>query len=182
MQNNIDKNEIWKDVVGYEGLYQVSNYGNIKCSAKIDMSGHRRKEIIYNFTSNASKGYFNISLRKNNFEKNAKVHRLVAQAFIPNIDNKPEVNHKNGIKTDNRIQNLEWATRQENATHASKNGLMHGVRGCQNKKSKLIESQIKEIRFLCKNKINYGTIAKQFGISRSNVCLISQHKRWSHIQ
>lgn len=109
-------NEVWKDVKGYEGLYQVSNLGRVK-SIKRDlvMVPHKRQH-----------GYLGVQLHgkgghpKRNF-KTFSVHRLVAEAFVPNPGNKPEVNHINEDKTDNRAENLEWATRVENCNHGTRN-------------------------------------------------------------
>lgn len=103
--------ETWKDIKGFEGIYQISNMGRVK-SFKADPNG--RILSIKN-----SKGdYLNIVLCHGNKRRSVKVHRLVAEAFIPNPDNKPEVNHKDGNKQNNRVGNLEWATRIENQRHA----------------------------------------------------------------
>lgn len=114
--------EIWKDIEGYEGLYQVSNLGRIKSLEKMVVSKNhsiqKRKERIIKSSPN-NRGYLKIGLSKNNKRKFYRVHRLVAQAFIPNPDNKPEVNHINEIKTDNRVENLEWMTRKENCNYGT---------------------------------------------------------------
>lgn len=99
--------EIWKDIVGYEGLYQISNFGMVKSLV--------RDKIM---KLKVDDGYNRISLRKNSGYKIFPVHRLIAVAFIPNPKNKTYINHLNGIKNDNRIENLEWCTASENRRHA----------------------------------------------------------------
>lgn len=118
--------EIWKNIEGYEGLYQVSNLGNIKSLKK-----HRYNGINYYIQNekllklqNDKNGYKVINLYKNKHIKNFKVHRLVAQAFIPNIEKKSEINHIDGNKQNNRIDNLEWCTETENMKHAFSNNLI----------------------------------------------------------
>lgn len=101
--------EIWKDVKGFEGLYQVSNIGNVR----------RKKHLLFKTLRN----YYGVKLCKNNIKCFKYIHRLVAEAFIPNPDNKPQVNHIDGNKLNNNVNNLEWVTISENGKHAYKIGL-----------------------------------------------------------
>lgn len=119
------KNEIWKDIPGYEGLYQVSNLGRVKSL----ITGKKLKEL------NAATGYLQAVLYKNRIPKRFLIHRLVAETFIKNPNKKPTVNHKNGVKHDNRLKNLEWATYKENMCHAFATGLNAGHDNKNNKKS-----------------------------------------------
>ena len=118
------KNEEWRDVVGYEGLYQVSSEGRVKSLERtfIDNSGRKRtvKERILK-PSDDCRGYLRVDLRDGDKQKHFKVHRLVCEAFHENPDNKPQVNHINEIKTDNRASNLEWATARENSNFGTRN-------------------------------------------------------------
>ena len=114
--------EIWKDVVGYEGFYQVSNLGRVKSLQRIHNTNHPyiQKERIMKLFKNKD-GYLMVDFTKDSRKKHFQVHRLVANAFIPNPDNKPEVNHLNEIVYDNRADNLEWATRKENNNYGNRN-------------------------------------------------------------
>lgn len=129
-------NEIWKDIENYEGLYQVSNLGRVK-------SLPRNTAHLRIMTPRKDRGgYLYIGLTKNGINKSKKVHRLVAQAFIPNVDNKPTVNHKNGVKTDNNVENLEWATQKEQAQHAVKIGLWKWEEESKRKLSKYFAKKV----------------------------------------
>lgn len=117
--------EIWRDITGYEGIYQVSNLGRVKSLARIIKRGkieqHRKQKILT--PSLCRGGYLSAIISNEAISKRIKIHRLVAQAFIPNPDNKPQVNHINGVKTDNKMENLEWMTCKENIIHSIRNGM-----------------------------------------------------------
>ena len=111
--------EEWRDVVGYEGFYQVSNLGNVKSLDRIierngKLSYLKGKTIKACFSG---RGYLTVGLSKNNKVKLVGVHRLVTQAFIPNPDNLPQVNHKDCVKSNNRVENLEWCSVLYNLTY-----------------------------------------------------------------
>ena len=106
--------EVWKDVVGYEGLYQVSNLGRLKSAPRPRTKGGLLKPQY------DRKGYLTFGLCKNGKSKMAKIHRLVAEAFIPNPGKLPEVNHKDEQKDNNCVENLEWCTTQYNSNYGTR--------------------------------------------------------------
>ena len=120
--------EIWKDIKGYEGLYQVSNLGRVR----------RRSKLLHLNTN--THGYKHITLSKDNVQKTAVVHRLVASAFIENPLGLPQINHKDGDKSNNSVSNLEWVTQKENNRHAINSNLR------KTKKILLISNENKVIR------------------------------------
>lgn len=139
--------EIWKDITGYEGLYQISNLGNV---VSLNFNRENKRKQLKKLTRT---GYYYVCLSKNNVKKNKNLHRIIAEHFIPNPENKPQINHKNGIKKDNRIENLEWVTSKENMVHAWKNNLNY-----VSKKS--IETAKKQ----CKKNFSKTTLDTETGI------------------
>lgn len=131
--------EVWKEIEGYEGHYQISNKGNVVSI--------KNSEPLLIKQQNHSSGYKQVKLCKPKAISIQKVHRLVAKAFIDNPENKPQVNHINGVKTDNRAENLEWNTALENTRHAFENGLVN-VYGENHRTSKLTD---KEAEFILNN-------------------------------
>lgn len=136
--------EIWKDVVGYETLYQVSNLGRVKSlDMKLPYKRHskttfriRKGKILS--TVKMRNGYLRVEMSNNAKHKLNLVHRLVAQAFIPNPNNYEQVNHIDGNKENNNVNNLEWCSCKNNMEHAWQNGLYKGRKVAQYKDGKLI--------------------------------------------
>jgi hypothetical protein len=144
--------------------------------------------IIRNITTKAIKsqyvsgtGYYMISVSKNNKTKPYRVHRLLANTYIPNPKNLPEINHKDGNKLNNDIRNLEWCTHAENMSHANKTGLLNN-KGSRNGMAKLKEEDIPKIRELLKSGMSQYKIAVQFNISRSAIENIKVRGNWAHIK
>lgn len=155
-------NEIWKDIKGYEGIYQVSNLGRVKALERVWYSGRNgctkrtKPEHIMKYRLAKNTGYCLLKLVKNGVEKHVLVHRLVAETFIPNPNNLPEVNHIDGNKENNCVDNLEWCTEKENISHATENKL-RVIDGCNNWQAKMSPKDIAFIRN------NYKPRDKEFG-------------------
>lgn len=165
--------EIWKDIPGYEGFYQASNLGFIK---SIKSKNHKILKGCLNET-----GYHRVAFVLNGKFKTHLTHRLIASTFIKNEQNKPEVNHIDGNKLNNSVENLEWCTRQENIEHAVKNKLFNnGPKGIRNYKSKLTEEQVRQIKYGL-NHVNSNQVSKMFGVGSSIIYEIRQGKYWKHI-
>ena len=120
--------EIWKDIEGYEGIYQVSNLGRVRsldrevpnCNAAGYVGTKILRGKILKPLKMANSGYMEVHLKSNGQVKHGRIHRLVAEAFIPNPDNLPEINHKDEDKTNNRADNLEWCDRQYNSNYGTR--------------------------------------------------------------
>ena len=115
-------NEIWKDIKGYEGKYQVSNLGRVKSLQRWSGTKYYDREKILSSCINKHNGYAYVYLMKNNKAKNVRVHRLVAEAFIDNPNNFPEVNHIDCNRANNNVNNLEWCTRSYNIKYSFEKG------------------------------------------------------------
>lgn len=150
--------ETWKPVIGYEGLYLVSNTGNVKSIAK-----NKVFALCYD-----NYGYPIVSLTKNKKAKTKTVHRLVALAFIPNPDKKPQVNHIDGNKSNNSVENLEWATNRENVVHSFKQLGRIGVRGGRHPISKQIYQYTSDGTLISEYE-SYGDVFRKTGYSISAI-------------
>lgn len=180
--------EIWKDVPGYEGRYQVSNIGNVK---SLDRGiQYRPNEIRYRIGRVLSfdvhrKGYLRVCIEGKKF----MVHRLVSMAFIPNPFNLPEVNHKDLDKKNNRVENLEWVTSSQNVRHAEALGAFKKNReslrirttGSNHKNAVLNEKLVLKIRAHYEEIGSIVKTAKHFGLNKGTVDSVLRRKSWKHI-
>lgn len=146
-------NEIWLPVVGYEGLYEVSNMGRIKAlyrewySGKEGCTLRSKEECI--ISQQNSRGYKRIVLTRGGVQKFKSVHRVVAMAFIPNPEGLPEINHKNGVKSDNQVENFEWVTASTNQLHALELGLKISQKRGEHSGARKISCDTLGISFNC---------------------------------
>lgn len=168
--------EEWRVITDWP-RYEVSNMGNVRVSA----TGRAVKQ------ARTPDGYFNLTLchltadRGPGRTKKFKVHRLVAMAFLENPENKPQVNHIDGCKTNNCLANLEWATGLENMRHASRTGLLPNQSGANNHAAKLTEERVMAIFQMRKAGKTLKEIGQSVGVSLGNVHLVLKGKSWRHV-
>lgn len=175
--------EVWKDIAGYEGLYQVSNRGRVRSLARVvpHSTGGKLTVSPKILIPKDRNGYDHVSLWKNNKEYRVKVHRLVAQVFIPNPENKPEVNHIDANPKNNVVENLEWVTRRENMRHAINLGLVSHPVGEYLPYSKLTESDVVKMRKLRNSGMGYQDIAKLFNVNTRTTRAACIGFTWKHV-
>lgn len=167
MSNVIEnlEGEIWKDIIGFDHKYMISNKGRVKSLC-------RKEEILLKFKKH-NRGYSIVSLCRKNKMFYFLVHRLVAIAFIPNVNQLDTVDHIDENKRNNNVENLRWMTNLDNWKRSNM--------GVNNPKAKLTEQVVRDIREYYKNnKVRHEDIAKIFGISRSHVSPIVNNKFWKN--
>ena len=161
--------EIWRDVVGYEGLYRVSNFGRVKSTARLIMRSNGIHQRVYEklmpIQIDSHTGYNRITLSKDGVSKRIGVHRMVAQAFIPNPDNLPVVNHIDWDRANNHVENLEWCTQKHNANH---------VEWAKTQRVKPIR-QLDLDGNVIATFISSAEASRQTGISRAVICACLNH-------
>lgn len=177
-------NEIWKDIAGYEGLYQISNLGRVKSLPKIKGRAMTETRVLKNQIGGT--GYWAIVLSKNGKKKQHRIHRLIATAFIKNNDNKPFINHIDGNKLNCSIENLEWCTARENTMHALENGLRKYIetpKGENVENAKLKQADVDYIRkvFVPRNK-RYGinALSQKFNVERHTISKIIHNRTYKN--
>jgi hypothetical protein len=179
--------EIWKAVVGFEGVYAVSTLGNVKSLPRVYVATDRwaneqayaRAEVLRRAEITRG-GYARVHLRAQAHQKKAMVHHLVAEAFIgPRPTNQHQINHKNGIKTDNTVKNLEWVTSQQNHRHRTR-VLKLGC-GERHYNSKLTADDVRKIRAQYASGALQSDLAKQYGVRANNISFIVRRKTWATV-
>lgn len=174
--------EEWRYAVGYEELYEVSSLGRVRRSIYAPRRNATKPGRILGGSPEAESGYRRVSLRANGRIYRWQVHRLVAKAFVPGWIYGRQINHKNGIKSDNRAENLEWVTSRENVLHSWKGGFSKPLQGEKNGKHKLTEKEAKACLVLVANGVAQKLLAKAFGVSYGAISGISRGKTWIHLE
>jgi hypothetical protein len=177
--------EIWKDVNGYEGVYQVSNHGRLKglgreVFTKTNKTYYIPERIIASTIN--SRGYRMASLWFNGKGKLKLLHRIIAETFIPNPENLPQVNHIDGNKLNNDISNLEWVTSQDNIIHAYNHNLIHPALGINRNVGHFVEEDIKRIRQMALEGMSQRKIAAEYGVQQNSIWLILKGKTYNWVK
>lgn len=179
--------EKYYDIPGYEGIYQITRTGKARSLdryIRAPQSGGKRKikgRQLRPYLMKDPCGYYILSLSVDGRQTHLLLHRALAQTFIPNPENKPEVNHIDGVKTNNDLGNLEWCTHKENARHAYDLGLTPAPPVGPGEKSpaaKLTWEKVRTIRQKIDQGIKQGDIAKEYGVSPGTIGFIAANETW----
>jgi len=174
--------EIWKSVIGFEEGYEISNFGRLKSKKRLVDYGWKqciRPSKILSFRK-GKYGYLYTVISINKIRKTVKAHRLVAITFLPNPLNLPDINHKDGNKSNNYLSNLEWCNKSHNIKHAYKLGLKKSKKGQDSHLSKINKNIVDIIRFEYRNKkYSQNKLAIKYNISQSQINRIVNFKNWS---
>lgn len=176
--------EIWKPVVGWEGSYEISDFGNVRSVNRLVKNKwgtmNIRKQQAIRSKPNIRCGYPYVILRRDGKSKTVKCHTLVLTAFAGPRPPNMEACHNNGVRTDNRLSNLRWGTRKENV----QDRFLHGTNtvGVRNGRAVLDDNSVRSMRMMLSGGMLQKDAATLFGVSKSLVGVISQGIRWSHVK
>ena len=185
--------EVWKDILGWEGLYSVSSLGRVKREERSVIRCNQYDAFSMTYpvkilkANNDSKGYPQVTLSAQNFsfmkkKSVARVHRLVAQAFHVNPENKPQVNHINAERQDARVENLEWCTASENQQHSYKENGREALKGVDSGMSRYSEGVVLAVYCLAViGRYSQEEIGRMYGMPQITVSNIKTKKTWRHI-
>ncbi len=161
-------NEEWRAIPGYEGLYEVSNSGSVRSVKRL-------------MALSPARGYLTVELWKNKEGRRFTVHRLVMMAFTGPRPDGLQINHLNGVKTDNRWVNLEYCTASENKKHACRTGLQKNF-GIHHSQHKLVDSDVRLIRNMISEGIPQNQIAAHFKVNQGTISFIKTGRLWAHVK
>ena len=176
--------EEWRDIPNFEGYYQASNLGNIRSVRRTVKHKDGKVTVFKGKVLKPSpniKGYPTVYLSKNCKKYTTAVHRLVALTFIKNVESYSQINHINGIKTDNRVENLEWCNNQQNCAHAHREGFVNSAKGERVGTSKLKRHEVLFIIDSYPNQFSAKEICALFGISKGEPSRIRRGGGWKHM-
>lgn len=180
----------WKNIAGYEGYYQVSNQGTVRSLNRV-IKGRFYQGKLLCLMFNKKTGYVQVSLRKEGVQKNFRVHRLVAEAFLPKVKGKNIVHHIDNCKTNNCSNNLRWSTVKENSRLAQEQGLYKPIHlqkfqqaiGSKHGRAKLNENNVVIIRYVLAKKLaTQAKLAQLYNVSQSRISEINKGKIWGHVK
>ena len=179
----------WKDIAGYKGYYQVSNKGTVRSLNRV-IKGRFYQGKLKRLIFNKKTGYVQVSLSKEGVQKNFRVHRLVAEAFLPKVEGKNIVHHIDNCKTNNHLDNLRWSTVRENSRLAQEQGLYKPIHlqkfqraiGSKHGRAKLNENKVVIIRYVLARKLaTQAKLAQLYNVSQSRISEINNGKIWKHV-
>lgn len=183
----MESNEIWKDIIGYEGKYQVSNKGNVRSLDRVieysdgRKSRHRGRQLKH---LTCKEGYLKVNLWKNNKMEKSLIHTLVAKHFLQgDYKDGYVVNHIDFDKTNNKVENLEWVTQYDNVHHTDRAG--RRAYGNEVSSAKLTDEKVRYIRKHYKKRdkeFNTSTLAKKFDVAETLISRVVRHKIWKHVE
>jgi hypothetical protein len=177
--------EIWKAIPGFEDYYEVSSFGRVRSLDRRTTDSIGRPFVRYGkeiYLRTELKGYRAVRLCVETIHQTFKVHRLVAYAFLtPQPSPDHQINHINGIKGDNRVENLEWVSCSENVLHAFAIGLCTSRKGAANSRSILCDDDVRAIRHLSAEGVTCAAISRKYGVSEAAIRNILKRRAWTHV-